>query len=176
MDNKLNDLKPLFSRKKSFTPQKRSKKMLLLWRANLVSRTIHDLSVRNKPLIDTSQYCWTSRANQALRSLANAGFQNRGVCLQAFPSVSSTSSLFHFLALVSFLTQSKPKVPFLGLLCSETKRKGLLRRLTNRTRNILSEFFEFGNLAKRSTEGTFQSKFLSLSLFHYNVPNHKLTS
>jgi len=27
----------------------------------------------------------SSRANQALRSLANAGFQNRGVCLQAFP-------------------------------------------------------------------------------------------
>ena len=49
MDNKLNDLKPLLSRKKSFTPPKRSKKMLLHWKANLVSRTIHDLSVRNKP-------------------------------------------------------------------------------------------------------------------------------
>ena len=34
-----------------------------------MSRTIHD----------TCQYCSTSRANQALRSLANAGFQNRGV-------------------------------------------------------------------------------------------------
>ena len=45
MDNKLNDLKPLLSRKKSFTPPKRSKKMLLHWKANLVSRTIHDLSV-----------------------------------------------------------------------------------------------------------------------------------
>ena len=104
LDNKLNDLKLLFSSKKSFTPQKRSKKMLLVWRANLVSRTIHDLSVRNKPLVDTSQYCWTSRANQALRSLANAGFQNRRVCLEAFPSFPSPSPLFPFLALVSFLT------------------------------------------------------------------------
>ena len=47
---------------------------------------VHDLSVWNKPLIDTCQYCSTSPANQSLRSLANAGFQNRGVCLQAFPS------------------------------------------------------------------------------------------
>ena len=61
------------------------------------------------------QYCSTSRANQALRSLANAGFQNRGVCLQAFPSFPSPSPLFHFLALVSFLARSKPKVPFLGI-------------------------------------------------------------
>ena len=80
-----------------------------------VSRTIDDLSVLNKPLINTCQYCSTSRANQALRSLANAGFQNRGVCLQAFPSFPSPSPLFHFLALVSFLTRSKPKIPFLGL-------------------------------------------------------------
>ena len=80
-----------------------------------VSRTKRDLSVWNKPLIDTCQHCSTSQANQALRSLVNAGFQNRGVCLQAFPSFPSPSPLFHFLALVSFLAQSKPKVPFLGI-------------------------------------------------------------
>ena len=39
----------------------------------------------------------SSRANQALRSLANSGFQNQGVCLQAFPSFPSPSPLFHFL-------------------------------------------------------------------------------
>ena len=102
--------------------------MLLHWRENLadqnkqyhrklicVSRTKRDLSVWNKPLIDTWQHCSTSQANQALRSLANTGFQNRGVCLQAFPSFPSPSPLFHFLALVSFLAQSKPKVPFLGI-------------------------------------------------------------
>ena len=87
LENKLNDLKPLFSRKKSLTFQKRSKKMFLYWRANLADQnkqqplkinirvTYHTvLSVWNKPLIDTCQHCSTSRANQALRSLANAGF------------------------------------------------------------------------------------------------------
>ena len=68
-----------------------------------------------KPLIDTCQYCLTSRANQALRSLANVGFQNRGVCLQAFLSFPSPFPLFHFLVLVSFLARSKPKTPFQGL-------------------------------------------------------------
>ena len=89
-----------------------------------VSHTIHDLSVWNKPLIDTCQDCLTSQANQALRSLANAGFQNWGVCLQTFPSFPSPSPspLFHFLALVSFLAESKPKISFLGL--------SLLRNLT----------------------------------------------
>ena len=102
--------------------------MFLHWRANLADQnkqqplkinirvTYHTvLSVWNKPLIDTCQHCSTSRANQALRSLANAGFQNRGVCLQAFPSFPSPSPHFHFLALVSFLVRPKPRIPFLGL-------------------------------------------------------------
>ena len=124
LENKLNDLKPLFSRKKSLTFQKRSKKMFLHWRANLADQnkqqplkinirvTYHTvLSVWNKPLIDTCQHCSTSRANQKLRSLANAGFQNRGVCLQAFPSFPFPSPHFHFLALVSFLARPKPRIP-----------------------------------------------------------------
>ena len=102
--------------------------MFLHWRANLADQkkqqplktnirvTYHTfLSVWNKPLIDTCQHCSTNRANQALRSLANAGFQNRGVCLQAFPSFPSPSPHFHFLALVSFLARPKPRIPFLGL-------------------------------------------------------------
>ena len=109
LESKLNDLKPLFSRKKSLTLQKRSKKMPLYWGANLADQnkqqplkinirvTYHTvLSVWNKPLIDTCQHCLTSRANQAPRSLANAGFQNREVCLQAFPSFLSRSPHFHF--------------------------------------------------------------------------------
>ena len=128
LENKLNDLKPLFSRKKSLTFQKRSKKTLLHWRTNLVDQnkqqplkinirvTYHTvLSVWNKPLIDTCQHCSTSRANHALRSLANAGFQNRGVCLQAFRSFPSPSPHFHFLARVSFLARPKPRILFLGL-------------------------------------------------------------
>ena len=78
-----------------------------------MSHTIHDLSAWNKPLIDTCQYCSTSRANQVLRLLVNLGFPKRGVCLQAFPSF--PSPLFHFLALASFLARQKPKTPFLGL-------------------------------------------------------------
>ena len=46
-----------------------------------------------------------------------------------FSSLPSPSPLFYFLALVSFLVRSKPKIPLLGLLCSETKLKRLLRRL-----------------------------------------------
>ena len=77
LENKLNDLKPSFSRKKSLTFQKKSKKMLLHWIANLADQNIKQqqlkinmrvtyhtvLSVWNKPLIDTCQHCSTSRAN-----------------------------------------------------------------------------------------------------------------
>ena len=95
--------------------------MLLQSRANLVSLTIHDLSVWKKSLIDTCQYCWTSRANQALHSLANADFAKWRTLSASVSFLPLPSHLFHFLALVSFLTWSKPKLPFLCLLCSETK-------------------------------------------------------
>ena len=123
LENKLNDLKPLFSSKKSLTFQKKSKKMFLHWRANLADQNKQQLKINirvtyhtvllvwHKPLIDTCQHCSTSRANQKLRSLANAGFQNRGVCLQAFPSFPFPSSHFHFLPLVSFLARPKPRIP-----------------------------------------------------------------
>ena len=129
LENKLNDLKPLYSRKKSFAFQKKLKKMLFPWRVNLTDQNKQQpqgikmrvryhtwpLSMKQlKPLIDTCKYCVTSRTNQALRSLANAGFQNRGVCLQPFPSFPSPSLLFHFVVLVSFLARSKPKIPFHG--------------------------------------------------------------
>ena len=128
LENKLNDLIPLFSRKKGFAFKKRRVNLAdqTKQQSQRVSRTINDLSVWNKPLIDTWQYCSTSRTNQALRSLANAGFQNRGVCLQAFPSFPSPSPLFHFLALISFLARPKPV-----FLCSETKWKRFpVRRLS----------------------------------------------
>ena len=46
-----------------------------------------------------------------------------------FSSFPSPSPSFFFFALVSFLARSKPKVPSSVFLCSETKRKRLLRRL-----------------------------------------------
>ena len=52
-------------------------------------------------------------------------WRTRGVSLQAFPSFASPSPLFHFLALVSFLPRSKPKISFLGL--------SLLRNLLTET-------------------------------------------
>ena len=123
--------------------------MLLHWRANLSDQnkqqqqqekicvlcTIYDLSVWNKPLIDTCQYCWTSQANQVLRSLANAGFQNRGVCLQAFPSFPSLSSLFHIWALASFLARWKPKVCSVAVVSSVAVWSSHLS--TNRMRSYL---------------------------------------
>ena len=101
--------------------------MLLHWIANLADQNLKQqqlkinmrvtyhtvISVWNKPLIDTCQHCSTSRANQALRSLANAGFQNRGVCLQAFPSFPSPSPHFHFFGFcfISRAAKTKNTVP-----------------------------------------------------------------
>ena len=69
--------------------------------------TIHDLSVWNKPLIDTCQYCSPSQAKQA------------------FPSFPSPLPLFHFLVLFSFLVQSKPKIPFHGLFFARNQLEKL---------------------------------------------------
>ena len=112
LENTLNDLKLLFSRKKSLTFQKRSKKMLLHWRTNLADQnkqqplklnirvTYHTLLlVWNKPLINTYQHCSTSRANQwsACRFL-----KSRGVSASVF-----------------FLPLPLPPFPFLALVhCS----------------------------------------------------------
>ena len=41
------------------------------------------------PVIDTCQSCLTGPATHELHSLANGGFQNPGVCPQAFPSFPS---------------------------------------------------------------------------------------
>ena len=79
MENKFNDLKPLYSCKKSYAFQMKLEKMLLHWRGNLADQNkqqpreinmrvmYHDLSVCNKPLTDTCQYCSTSRANQVFK-------------------------------------------------------------------------------------------------------------
>ena len=169
LENKLNDPKPLFCRKKSLTFQRRSKKMFLHWRANLADQnkqqpltidirlTYHTvLSVWNKPLIETRQHCSTSRANQALCSLANAGFQNRGVCLQSFPSFPSPSPTFIFWLLFHFSRGQNRESRSSVFLCSETKRKRLLRRLW------VGIFLKF--LAK-----LFRAALISLGLFLMRV-------
>ena len=50
---------------------------------------------------------------------------NRGVCLQAFPSFPSPSPHFHFLALVSFSARSKPKILSLNLFLLHNKMQML---------------------------------------------------
>ena len=117
LKNKLSDLKPLFSHKKSLTFQKRSKKMFLHWTANLADQNKHQplkidirvtyhtfLSVWNKPLIDTCQHCSTSRANHALRAFAGERrfSKSRGLSASVsflpllLPPLSFFWLLFHF--------------------------------------------------------------------------------
>ena len=63
--------------------------------------------------------------------MANAGFQNRRVCLQAFPSFPSPSPSFTFWLSFHFLRGQNRKSPSSVFFCSETKRKRVLRRLEN---------------------------------------------
>ena len=55
------------------------------------------------------------------------------VCKRFLPFFPSPSPLFHFLALVSFLARSKPKVPFLGisLLRNQTETLATQARKVN---------------------------------------------
>ena len=103
---------------------------------------------------------FTNRANQALRSLANAGFQNRGVCLQAFPSFPSPSPHFHFLALVSFLARPKPRILFLGLSLLRNQTETLAAQAiwtTTTTHRLMRVWIggEGGPLVTLGTRGLF---------------------
>ena len=130
LQNKLNDLKPvpLYSRKKSFVFQKKLKKMLLHWSVNLANQNKQQLPQEDACHVPymTSQYetnLWSTHVNivrlaEPIRRCVRwrtQVFKNRGVGLQAFPSFPSSSPLFHFLALASFLARSKLKIPFLSL-------------------------------------------------------------
>ena len=80
-----------------------------------------------KPLIDTCPYCLTSRANQALRSLANVVSKSRGlptsVSFLPLPPLSFFGSRF-----ISRAIETENPLPRY-FFCSETKRKRLLHRL-----------------------------------------------
>ena len=87
LENKLNNLKPSYSRKKSFPFQKKLKKCSCLggWilptrinnnhrKLRRVSCTIHDLSVWDIPFVDTCQYFSRSQAKQAFPSFPSPSF------------------------------------------------------------------------------------------------------
>ena len=119
LQNKLNDLKPvpLYSRKKSFVFQKKLKKMLLHWSVNLANQNKQQLPQEDACHVPymTSQYetnLWSTHVN--IVRLAEPIRRCVRWRTQVFPSP-SPSPLFHFLALVSFLAQTKPKIPFLAL-------------------------------------------------------------
>ena len=98
LENKLYDLKPLFSRKKGLTFQKRSKKMFLYWRANLADQNKQQpLKIRTIPSSQYETNLWSRHVNivrlaKPIRRCVRwrtQVFKNRGVCLQAFPSFPS---------------------------------------------------------------------------------------
>ena len=70
------------------------------------------------PMISNQHY--PHRANEKLRSWANAVFQNRGVCGQAVPSFPSPSSVIHFFLLLSqFSRRTSPgNACYAGYKCS----------------------------------------------------------
>ena len=82
-------------------------------------------------LVNRTGETLATQANQALSSLANAGFQNWGVCLASVSSLALPLPPLSFFGSRFISRGSKPKIPFAGLsvLCSKTKRKRLLRRL-----------------------------------------------
>ena len=57
------------------------------------------------------------------------GFQNQGVCLQAFPSFPSPTPSFLFLLSPHFRAGKTPKPPFFAFSSLLASRKRLLRRL-----------------------------------------------
>jgi len=131
-----------------------------------ISRTIYDLSVWNKPLIDRCQYCLTSRANQVLCSLANTGFQNWGVCLQVIPSfLPSPSPPLSFIFWLSFhflRGQNRESCSWV-FLCSKTKWKCLLCRLESHVTLAFSSLlyvFETSIVPCQSSKGRVKGLFI----------------
>ena len=67
------------------------------------------------------------RAKNGLSKRAGRGVGKKGRKLPSFPF---PSAHFHFLALVSFLTRPKPKIPFLGLSLLRNQKETLATQAT----------------------------------------------
>ena len=145
LENTLDDLKPLFllSRKKSLTFQKRSKKMFLYWRANLADQKKQQSLKINwyvSRTIPSSQYetnLWSTHVNivrlaEPIRRCVRwrtQVFKIEGfVCKRFLPSPPPPPT-FIFWLLFHFSRGQNRESRSSVFLCSETKRKCLLRRL-----------------------------------------------
>ena len=164
---KLKDLKPLFSRKESLTFQKRSSQR----KCSCIGGQILPNRINNNPwklmyvspTIPSSQYetnLWSTHVNivRLTEPIRRRFSKSRGLS-ESVSFLTLPLPHFHFSALASFLAWPKPRIPFLGFLCSETKRKRLLRRLPQ-TR--LSSLSDTGSAVKC----LWQFLFLSFVVFH----------
>ena len=122
LENKLNDLIPLLSRKKSFGFQ------ILLTRLNnnhSMRVMYHKWPLSMKQTFDRHMTTLFEEPSQSVAAFAGKCRFSKSRGLSASVSfLPLPSPLFHFLALISFLARPKPV-----FLCSKTKWKRLLRRL-----------------------------------------------
>ena len=121
-----------------------------------------------RPLIDTCQKCSTSPANhEPVRQ--RTGFSKSRVCLQAVPSFPSPTPTVLFLALASFSPQAKYRKPRSSVfLCSQTLRKGLLRRLEEYFQQLI---FPFITLRQKSHFPSLRHSSMVAYAYHSKINN-----
>ena len=101
-------------------------------------------------MINTCQQCLTGPATHELHSLGNGGFQNPGVCLQAFPSFPSTTPSYLFWALTpTSREQNTILVPFLGLSLLSNPTETLAMQATMKYNYVLFDRLYHGLLSRR---------------------------
>ena len=143
-ENKLNDLKPLYIRKKSFAFQNKLKKMLLHWRENLADQnkqqpqeinmriTYHTWPLSVKQTFDRHMSIWLDYQSQSSTAFAGERRFSKSMGLSAsvsFLSLPLPSPSFIFWLSFHFSRGQSRKSSSSVFLCSETRRKRLLRRL-----------------------------------------------
>ena len=142
LENKLNDLKPLYIRKKSFAFQKKLKKTLLHWKVNLADQNKQQPQEEacHVPCM-TSQYetnLWSTHVNivclaEPIRRCVRwrtQVFEIEGfVCKPFLPSPPPPPSFIFWLPF-HFSRGQNRKSRSSVFFCSETKRKRLLCRLS----------------------------------------------
>ena len=93
---------------------------------------------------------YSHRANQKLRSWANAVFQNRGVCGQAVPSFPSPSPVIHVFLLLSQLSRRTSR----GNVCYAGYKRQKLIQIADRSKDcwLVVQEYESDDLASNSED------------------------